>query len=69
MGIGIERALLFLAPALLAEIAGAVGGFGSSTFFVPKRVLGGIAVEGRMGIAHQRLGRRAQWGHFRRRPG
>ena len=28
-------ALLFLALALLAEIAGTVGGFGSSTFFVP----------------------------------
>ena len=35
MGIGIERALVFLAPALLAEIAGAVGGFGSSTLFAP----------------------------------
>ena len=35
MGIGIECALLFLAVALLSEIAGTVGGFGSSTFFVP----------------------------------
>lgn len=35
MGLGIERALLLLALALLAEIAGTVGGFGSSTFFVP----------------------------------
>lgn len=33
--IGAERALLFLALALLAEIAGTVGGFGSSVFFVP----------------------------------
>lgn len=32
---GIERTLLFLALALLAEIAGTVGGFGSSVFFVP----------------------------------
>lgn len=32
---GIERALLFLVLALLAEIAGTVGGFGSSVFFVP----------------------------------
>ena len=32
---GAERALLFLALALLAEIAGTVGGFGSSVFFVP----------------------------------
>ena len=32
---GIERPLLFLALALLAEIAGTVGGFGSSVFFVP----------------------------------
>ena len=32
---GIDRALLFLALALLAEIAGTVGGFGSSVFFVP----------------------------------
>ncbi|MDX1550365.1 MAG: hypothetical protein R3278_07445, partial [Lysobacter spongiicola] len=32
---GIERALLFLALALLAEVAGTVGGFGSSVFFVP----------------------------------
>lgn len=32
---GVERALLFLALALLAEIAGTVGGFGSSVFFVP----------------------------------
>lgn len=32
---GIERVLLFLALALLAEIAGTVGGFGSSVFFVP----------------------------------
>lgn len=31
----IERALLFLVLALLAEIAGTVGGFGSSVFFVP----------------------------------
>lgn len=30
-----ERGLLFLALALLAEIAGTVGGFGSSVFFVP----------------------------------
>lgn len=35
MGMGIERALAFLALALLAEVAGTVGGFGSSTFFVP----------------------------------
>lgn len=33
--LGIERTLLFLALALLAEIAGTVGGFGSSVFFVP----------------------------------
>ncbi|SJZ74419.1 sulfite exporter TauE/SafE family protein [Novilysobacter spongiicola] len=32
---GFERALLFLALALLAEVAGTVGGFGSSVFFVP----------------------------------
>ena len=32
---GIERTLLFLALALLAEIAGTLGGFGSSVFFVP----------------------------------
>lgn len=32
---GLERALLFLALALLAEVAGTVGGFGSSVFFVP----------------------------------
>ena len=32
---GIERALLFLSLALLAEVAGTVGGFGSSVFFVP----------------------------------
>lgn len=32
---GIERALSFLALALLAEMAGTVGGFGSSVFFVP----------------------------------
>lgn len=32
---GIDRALLFLVLALLAEIAGTVGGFGSSVFFVP----------------------------------
>lgn len=35
MGMGVERALVFLALALLAEVAGTVGGFGSSTFFVP----------------------------------
>lgn len=33
--IGIERTLAFLALALLAEVAGTVGGFGSSVFFVP----------------------------------
>ena len=33
--LGIERALLFLSLALLAEVAGTVGGFGSSVFFVP----------------------------------
>lgn len=33
MGMGIERALAFLA--LLAEVAGTVGGFGWSIFFVP----------------------------------
>lgn len=33
--LGWERALAFLALALLAELAGTVGGFGSSTFFVP----------------------------------
>ena len=33
--LGAERTLLFLALALLAEIAGTVGGFGSSVFFVP----------------------------------
>lgn len=32
---GLERAALFLALALLAEVAGTVGGFGSSLFFVP----------------------------------
>lgn len=32
---GIERTLLFLALALLGEVAGTVGGFGSSVFFVP----------------------------------
>jgi len=32
---GIERTLLFLALALLAEILGTLGGFGSSVFFVP----------------------------------
>lgn len=32
---GIERTFLFLALALLAEIAGTLGGFGSSVFFVP----------------------------------
>lgn len=32
---GVERTLLFLALALLAEIAGTLGGFGSSVFFVP----------------------------------
>jgi uncharacterized protein len=32
---GLERSLVFLALALLAEIAGTVGGFGSSVFFVP----------------------------------
>ena len=32
---GIDRALLFLVLALLAEIAGTVGGFGSSVYFVP----------------------------------
>ena len=31
----IERAVLFLVLALLAEVAGTVGGFGSSVFFVP----------------------------------
>lgn len=33
--LGVERTLLFLALALLAEVAGTVGGFGSSVFFVP----------------------------------
>lgn len=33
--LGIERLALFLALALLAEVAGTVGGFGSSVFFVP----------------------------------
>ncbi|GAA4865202.1 sulfite exporter TauE/SafE family protein [Luteimonas vadosa] len=32
---GLERSLVFLALALLAEVAGTVGGFGSSVFFVP----------------------------------
>jgi uncharacterized protein len=32
---GLGRSLLFLALALLAEVAGTVGGFGSSVFFVP----------------------------------
>lgn len=32
---GLERSVVFLALALLAEIAGTVGGFGSSVFFVP----------------------------------
>lgn len=31
----LDRTLLFLALALLAEVAGTVGGFGSSVFFVP----------------------------------
>lgn len=35
MLLSLDRALLFLALALLAEVAGTLGGFGSSVFFVP----------------------------------
>ena len=35
MLLSLDRALLFLALALLADVAGTLGGLGSSVFFVP----------------------------------